>query len=401
MFVSVRMVVATYIPDFELKVAARERSMLLGEPVALAPPDSGDRRIGQVSQAAQAQGVTAGMLLGEALSRCPRLKLIAPDPVGAANAWEEVVSGLEGIGASVFAPQAGTALFEADGLIRLHCGMRGVVDATAKAVSKPVRIGGACSVFAARQAAASARIRKARIVGGGEQGAREFLAPLPVTALLADDRAKTIVPTLTRLGIATLGDFAGLSPATLSDRFGRLGLEVLQLALGRGPRLVPRATPLELAEEIEIPESADGSQLGHALDLLVARLLARPDRKNRTVRAVELQARLETGGTWVGSVCFREALDNSQRISLALRPALVGIPAPAGSLRLLATALGPQAVDARSLIEEPQDARIARLREAILQTRTVGGPESALRVVEVEPDSRLPERRMALAPFEV
>lgn len=395
------MVVATYIPDFELKIAARERSMLLGEPVALAPPDSGDRRIGQVSQAAQAQGVASGMVLGEALARCPKLRLVAPDPVGAAKAWERTVSSLEGIGASVFAPQAGTALFEADGLLRLHCGMRGVVEATAKAVREPVRIGAAASSFAARQAAASARIRKARVVGGGEQGAREFLAPLSVASLLADERAGMIVPTLARLGINTLGRFAALSPATISDRFGRVGIEARELALGRGPRLIPRTPPLQLAEEIDIPESTDGSQLGHALGLLVARLLARPDRKNRTVRAVELQASLETGGTWMRPVCFREALDNSQRITLALRPALAGIPAPAGSLRLLATALGPQATDARSLIEEPQDARIARLREAILQTRTAGGPDAALRVVEVEPDSRLPERRMALAPFEV
>lgn len=395
------MVIAVSIPDFELKVAVPDRAVLLGEPVALAPSDAADRCIGQVSKPAQAQGVFRGMPLGEALSRCPRLKLVAPDPVGAASSWEQVTCALEAVGALVAAPRPGTALFEADGLLRLHCGMRGLVAATAKAVGQPVRIGGAASPFAACEAASAARVRKARIVHGGEAGAREFLAPLPVAALLADERALEVVPTLMRLGIITLGDFAALSPAAISDRFGRGGTALLELALGRGQRITPREPRSTLSEEVAIPESADGSQLDHALELLIARLLARPDRKGRTLRAVELQASLETGGTWVGSVCFREALDSPQRISLALKPALAGIPAPAGSLRLLAGELGPQAIDSVSLFPEPRDTRIERLREAILQTRTVAGPDAALRAVEVEPGSRLPEHRIALAPFEL
>jgi protein ImuB len=40
-----------------------------------------------------------------------------------------------------------------------------------------------------------------------------------------------------------------------------------------------------------------------------------------------------------------------------------------------------------------------RLAEALRQTRAAAGPESVLRVLEAEPDSRVPERRAFLTPF--
>ena len=44
--------------------------------------------------------------------------------------------------------------------------------------------------------------------------------------------------------------------------------------------------------------------------------------------------------------------------------------------------------------------RAARLREAVRQARAVAGPDAALRIVAVDPDSRVPERRLALAPWD-
>jgi protein ImuB len=43
--------------------------------------------------------------------------------------------------------------------------------------------------------------------------------------------------------------------------------------------------------------------------------------------------------------------------------------------------------------------RRARLTEAVRQARQAAGEVAALRVLEVDPDSRLPERRAVLAPF--
>jgi protein ImuB len=40
-----------------------------------------------------------------------------------------------------------------------------------------------------------------------------------------------------------------------------------------------------------------------------------------------------------------------------------------------------------------------RLNEAVRQARQAAGDDAAMRVLEVDPDSRLPERRALLAPW--
>ena len=82
------------------------------------------------------------------------------------------------------------------------------------------------------------------------------------------------------------------------------------------------------------------------------------------------------------------------------RRRLAELPAPADALRLRVEAFGPPAGDQRSLLAEPAAVRAARLREAVRQARAVAGPDAALRILAVDPDSRVPERRLALAPWE-
>src|SRR5918998_1240761 len=94
------MIVCVLLPRFPLTVAAADREQLLREPSALAPEPGREQMVGEVSPAAEAQGVAPGMRLGEALARCPRLVLVPPDPVGVADAWEAVVARLEGVGAA-------------------------------------------------------------------------------------------------------------------------------------------------------------------------------------------------------------------------------------------------------------------------------------------------------------
>lgn len=394
------MVVSVLITRFGLTVAAGGREPLIGRPLALAPPERGDGRIGEVSPVAEAAGVRSGMQLGEALGRCPELDLVPADPVGAALEWERVLAALEGIGAAVASPCHGHALFEADGLLRMHGGLRGLLAAASRAVGRPVRLGVAEGAFAATAASVSARPRRPVTVEGGEQGAARFLASHPVRLLERDPRTAALPDLLERLGIERLGELARIPADAIADRFGRSGILARELALGRDSRLIPRTAPIALAEEVDLSESTDGSQLGHALDLLARRLLARPERDGLTLRSVELSAALETGGTWARTACFREPLDEHGRIAMVLAGTAVAIPAPARSLRLAAVEFGPPTAERRSLLEEPAEARIERLRQAILQSRAAAGPEAALRAVEVAPQSRLPERRMMLVPFE-
>src|SRR5206468_11564997 len=103
-------------------------------------------------------------------------------------------------------------------------------------------------------------------------------------------------------------------PAAMADRFGKAGLLAHELACGGDGALRPRPAVEVLREELELPEAASGIQLERGLGLLIDRLLARRERRCRTLRSVVLSAVLvEQGGTWREQVVFREALADPVR----------------------------------------------------------------------------------------
>lgn len=398
------MIVCVHLPRFELSVAAGERAMLLREPAALAPEPGGRGRqaIGEVSGPAEAFGVRPGMPLGEALGRCPALALVPPDPAGVVEAWELALGRLESIGAAVAPERPGLVCFEQRSLRRLLGGIEPVIAAARRALRRPeARIGAGPSRFCALAAATRARPRRPEIVGGDAAAARAYLAPLPIGLLrAASDAEPDLPPALERLGVATLGELAALPRAAVADRFGAGGLYALDLVRGAGGPPRPRLPGERVGESVQLPEAALGVQLEHALRLLVDRLLARRERRGRTLRAAALSATLVEGGTWRERVTFREATADSERLRLVLVARLADLPAPAQRLELTVERFGPPVGDQRSLIDETAARRDARLCEAVAQVRAAAGPDAALRVIPVEPDSRVPERRAMLAPYE-
>lgn len=433
------MVVCVHMPRFELAIAAAarlrgDREALARRPLAIAPtpraakPGSAPllRCVGKVSAAAEAHGIVPGMALSEALARCPALELLPEDPLGVAEAFERVLVALEAIGAAVQAQAPGLAFFEADGLLRLHGGLSQVLRAAQQAcqvpqacstqpargremLTGPLRIGVGPTRFCALAAASCPRPRGGPVIV--EAGsARRWLAAQPVELLRFRERAADLVAPLQRLGIRTLGELTELGRDALSDRFGEPGALAHRLACGEDAPLLPRVPPEQLAEAMELHEADLGPALERILGVLIERLLARRERDGRTLRAATISARLVEGGTWRETVVFRRALADARRIGLALCPRLAGLPAPAKALRLEVERFGPARGDQDELPGMPERddrgrsrggrSRSSRLAEAVDQARAAAGPDAALRVVLVEPGSRVPERRTALAPFQ-
>jgi len=404
------MIVCVLLPRFSLAVAAGGRDVLAAGPVALAPEPGREQFIGEVSAAAEAFGLRAGLRLGEALARCPTLRLVAPDPAGVADAWDAHVRALEGIGAAVEPGPPGSAWFGAGGLKTLHGGtLEGVLEATRRALRRaarsqrpvaPLRLGAAPSRFAAFAAAGRARARRPEVAPMAAAALAAYMAPLPVSLLLSRPEVAMLPDALERFGIRALGELARLPRAALADRFGPAGPLARDLAQGKDAPLRPRTAAERLEEGLELPESASGAQLQRGLELLIDRLLARRERRGRALRAVVLSAKLTEGGTWRAHVTFREPLADPRRMRLVLGQKLSELPSPTDVLRLRAEGFGPPAGDQRSLLAEPAAIRRARLREAVRQARSVAGPDAALRIIPVDPDSRVPERRLTLAPWD-
>lgn len=383
------------IPRFSLRVAGGD----LREPCALAPPPGAPRVLGEVSGPAEALGVAAGMALGEALARCPELRLIAADPARAAELWERLLVRLEGVGAAVESERMGEAFFELDGLVGIHGGeTAGVLAAARAAAGRAARLGAAPGRFASLSAAE----RGVPIVSPSEL--RTFLAPLPVGSLrgrLEEEgpRAARLLADLARLGLATLGELAALSRGQVADRFGAPGLRALALARGEDEPLRARAPREELDCELELPEAIAGELLERALVLLVERLLASPKRRGRTLLALRLSAPLEAGGSWSVEQGLGRPTASAEALRTVLTPRLAELPGPARALRLRALALGPPEAAQLELATAEAGRRRGRLAAAVREVRAAAGPEALLQVLDLDPGSRVPERRALLAPF--
>jgi protein ImuB len=315
------------------------------------------------------------------------------------DVWEDELRRLEGIGAAPESERSGEAFFAIDGLRGIHGGERaGVVAAARRAVATPVRIGVGPTRFAAFAAAEEGE----RAVPPGALS--EFLGPLPVSALaprlgIGEREALDLVETLRRLGVTTLGALAALAPGSVADRFGPPGLGALRIARGDEPPLRPRRPHEELVAEVELPEGTAGRMLDHALELLIDRFLAAPQRRGRTVLGLRLGALLGQGESWSVEQGLGRPTASARALRTVLAPRLEALPAPAVSLRLRATGLGPPVGDQMELTIRGQEQRRHRLGDAVREVRAAQGADALLKVLPVDPASRVPERRAVLTPY--
>jgi protein ImuB len=334
---------------------------------------------------------------------------VLADPVEAAERTEVLVRRLEAIGAAVESERAGEAFFALDGLRGIHGGdSAGVLAAAREAIGgqsrqaettagAPIRIGTAPNRFAAFAAAwkgVSVPPRRLHV----------FLAPLSVSILLlrleAPGReAEELVVTLERLGIETLQDLSRISADRVADRFGPLGLLARRLARGEDTPLRPRTPHEELAEEVELPEGTAGSQLQRALELLVDRLLAAPQRRGRTLLGLRLGALLSAGGSWSVEQGLGRPTASARTLRSLLAPRLHALPGPVTALRLRALCLGPPAADQIELAVGGEEPRRRRLGAAVREVRAAQGAEALLKILPVDSASRVPERWAMLTPF--
>src|SRR5258707_1325918 len=212
---------------------------------------------------------------------------------------------------------------------------RRAVAGGALAVAPPVSADGAVAAGGGGGGAGAGRTRRGvpgvRRAGGLEEGAEGngWRAGRPVGRLGYGEEATELLDPLRRLGVDTLGELRKLGRAGLGDRFGPAGPLPHRLAAGEDSPLRPRHPQERLLETMEVGDAGSGDALKRVLGVLVSRLLARAERRGRTLRSVRLSARLGSGGSWHEEVVVREPVSDPQRIWLAASLRLALAPAPA------------------------------------------------------------------------
>jgi nucleotidyltransferase/DNA polymerase involved in DNA repair len=231
-----------------------------------------------------------------------------------------------------------------------------------------------------------------------------FLREAPSTLLpVSPEMARQ----LELLGLRTLGRVARVRRSALLARFGREGERAHRYACGelREP-LVPYRPASVIREALAFPATAPTVEHFYmALAQLLRRVWARPERGDRGVRQVRLEAQLEHGEVWERSFTLRRPAENWEEAERELRRRLDG-QLPTGALTELAVelaALAPRLDCQRLLLSDETQHRRERLRDELDQLRhrqRLRRRTPVLRLVEVDPWTLLPEEQYGLISYD-
>ena len=391
------MVGCLLVSRFPLACELAEHPELAGLPVAVATDDGS---VLSASPAAEASGVRPAQKLREAIGRCPTLAVLNGRPAHYQAQAEAILRALELVAFTVEPEAQGLAYVDLAELQTCSPSREAIIAALLACVPPALepRLGAAAARFPALLAARAAPAGGSMVVS--EDELTGFLASQPVEALPV---SAEMLRRLRLLDLGTLGELEALPRSALAAQFGTEGALAWELAHGtarsplrRRPRLVQVVEWLRL----ETPLVSHQAILA-AWEQTLSRALRQPAFRGHAARQVELRGTTERGAHWERTVTFKEALADLRRMWAALRSVLDGaqFPAPLSELAVelkgLTEAHGQQLAlpDARSAMRE-------RLEESLRQLKARYGYCPIGRVVEMEPWSRIPERRLGLIDFD-
>jgi nucleotidyltransferase/DNA polymerase involved in DNA repair len=414
-----------WIPLFALRCELARRPELASLPVALLAPDTARTpRVWQVAPLARRAGVKPGMTVSQAIGLCPALKLCEPDPVHYDEQFSRLAAVLVTVSPVVEPVELGRVFVGTDGLEGLYGGPEEIVEAIKRGMrnaeretepesslacsafrvpTSAFRVGWGKGKFVSWVAATRARPGAAVIVRPGEE--REFLASQRLAVLPLDPDTHR---RLLQLGVKTLGALVALPEEAVVSQFGRSGRRLWRLAAGLvSEPVVGRVVPEPIVAALTFFSAvSERDLLAHALDKLVDRALGDPRRSGWRVQVVRVHAELEHGASWLAEATLKDPSATRERIAAPLKTQLERSP-PAGAVERLVvefTAFAPGTAELQLFARDASAAARAGRRRALQSAAR----EIALRirrpmlyhVIEVQPWSRLPERRYALIDYE-
>ena len=392
-------VACVWIAQLPLRVEILRHPAWDGRPLVLGGAP-GERKVVQLcSPEAEAAGVRAGLPLREVVPLCPEAIVLQPDPVRTAAVVETVLADLQHVSPLVEPGDDGYLYLDLRGLRAMY-GELANLDEAIRAVVPPLlrpRLGFGSGKFAAAVAARMAEPGIAQVVPASETEA--FLAPLSVRNLLHLE--PDVLQRLELLGLHTIGELAALPFNAVQAEFGPAGAHAWRLAHGKDTEPVvarPVITSVQDALRFDDPLGSVEAVMA-AIDQLLAHTFAQPALLGRSVRQVRLRALLADGTSWERLYTFKEALSTRDAARRALKSKLDlpnGLPpAPIDELALELLGLGGEAARQPGLFIA-RARQLAEIAEAAGQLRARYGRLPLYHAIEIEPWSRIPERRWAL-----
>ena len=391
---SVACVLVTHLP---VKAEVRRYPDLRGKPVIITESYGSKDLV--LDSSPQARGLAPGMPLQEAMAQCKEAVLLQADAPHYNDAFDNLVRSLEMRSPLVEKADMGCAYVGLDGLNLMYGGEARVIASLVQAAPQEFnpRVGVAGGKFPAYVAAATAEGGRATKV---PQNVAGFLSGLSVNLLPLSWENKT---RLQRFGIYTLGQLADLPVGAVQAQLGTDGRRAWELAggLDSSPLVAHRSEPT-VEESLSFPSPVvTWDPILMALGVLLGRAFARPEVSGRYVRAATLESHVFRRPPWVKRFTFKEAICSKDRALSALKSRMdsLALPGPLEDMKLTLAGFTGESGIQTNLFSDVR--KQEQLKEMMRQLEVhLGGKPPIYQMKEIEPWSRIPERRQVLVPFD-
>ena len=384
------------IPNFAVKCEMLRRPEIKGRQCILVSGIGSKRAVFDSSESCP--DLMPGMSLREALALCKTAVLLEADVPYYHQSFEHVLDSLEQRCPVVEAENLGCAYVGLDGLEELYGGEGRLLSSLSNSIpahySPQIGVSnGKFPAFVAALKAGRATIHKA------STDLKQFLRGVPADFLPVPWEVKN---RLRSYGLSTLGTLADLPVGPLQSQFGPLGRLMWELANGiDGRPVVARGHVLQVTERLTFPAPTVSMEpILAGVDRLLGRAFSRLEMRGRFARTARLAGQALRGVTWERDLSFKEPAGSRTKALFVIKHSLesVQLPGPLEDISLTLTDLtgesGRQENMFLSVRKREQLGEAIRSLEARLNIK-----HPILQVVEVEPWSRIPERRKGLIPY--
>ena len=339
--------------------------------------------------------VVPGMPLSEATARYRGVLVIEADTPLYAFTFDEILKNLECITPHIeAAAPSGLAYVDIWGLEGLYDDDAHLVQLLVSAAQNfDLRIGIGNNKWLAYTASLLSRANDSRKVTG-EPG--RFLEQLPVDSLPIPYE---LIKKMHTFGLTTMGHISDAPRGPMEAQFGPIGGTVWELANGIDSRpLIPKRNVLKVSEHLDFPDPTTSlSAIVPAIESLLIRAYGRAQLLHRFARQANIQSQVFQHASWSMRVAFKDPAGNKNQALFAIKSKLnmATFPGPLEDIRLTLSGITGEVGRQESMWK---DVKLNDdLHETISQlgTRLKIAPP-VYRVRELEPWSRIPERRYAL-----
>ncbi|WP_115685234.1 Y-family DNA polymerase [Corynebacterium senegalense] len=232
-------VAAIWFPDWPVQAARLEADDELAELIAIAA----QRRVKACSHVARSLGVRRGMKVRHAQALAPTLSVVEDNPDRDGRMFAALATSFDEVASSVEVLRPGLVLVDVAAAGKFHGGEEVATEMLLDAASR--RGIDALAGVADEIATAVIAARFSAVVEPG--GSAGFLGSRPLRVLLAEAALGAdpqVVAELGQLGIATLGDLAGVPATAMTTRFGSAGMHLHRIARAAPDRRVAPELPV-------------------------------------------------------------------------------------------------------------------------------------------------------------